>query len=445
MTSLTPFGLGWPVIALAGLTLLLAFACWRMWRRDREIVAALDNMTQGLCMFDAGARIMVRNQPYLEMYGLSPEVVKPGCSLKDLITHRKQAGFFKGDVEAYCRDILANVAKGERFTAVVETSDGRVINVVNKPMPNGGWVATHADITERKRLERERDDVAAQDGKRRAVDRAITAFRERAEALLKTVADNAVAMSTTATALSGSTGLTSQRTEGAVEASNDATSNVQTAAAAADELAGSIAEISRQLVQTTDVVTLAVGEAQGTNQEIKTLAQSAQKIGDVVKLIRAIAEQTNLLALNATIEAARAGDAGRGFAVVASEVKSLAVQTAKATEEITGQITGLQTSATGAVQAIERIADRMQEISSYTSAVAASVEQQNTATSQIAQNVSGAARGTTAVATALGEVARAATDTRASASSVLDTSKSVEGTVAALRTEVETFLKTVAA
>jgi methyl-accepting chemotaxis protein len=220
---------------------------------------------------------------------------------------------------------------------------------------------------------------------------------------------------------------------------------VQTAASAADELSGSISEISRQLMQTTEVVTTAVGEAQTTNDEIATLAQSAQKIGDVVKLIRDIAGQTNLLALNATIEAARAGEAGKGFAVVASEVKSLAVQTAKATEEITGQITAVQTSASGAVEAIKGIAARMQEISNYTSAVAASVEQQNAATGAIAQNVAGAAKGANAIVAALTEVTDAATDTRNSASTVLDASKSVETAVANLRAEVREFLARVAA
>ena len=137
-----------------------------------------------------------------------------------------------------------------------------------------------------------------------------------------------------------------------------------------------------------------MNEAETTNEQIAGLADAAQKIGDVVKLIRDIAGQTNLLALNATIEAARAGEAGRGFAVVASEVKSLAVQTAKATEEIASQILAVQGSTTSAVDAIRNIAGRMKEISSYTSAVAASVEQQNAATGEISQNVAGAAQGT---------------------------------------------------
>ena len=185
-------------------------------------------------------------------------------------------------------------------------------------------------------------------------------------------------------------------------------------------------------------------EAESTNQQIAGLADAAQKIGDVVKLIRDIAGQTNLLALNATIEAARAGEAGRGFAVVASEVKSLAVQTAKATEEIASQILAVQGSTTTAVEAIRNIAGRMKEISSYTSAVAASVEQQNAATGEISDNVAGAAAGTGTVAAVLSDVAGAATATRSSAETVLSASRSVESAVAKLRGEVETFLSKVA-
>ena len=140
---------------------------------------------------------------------------------------------------------------------------------------------------------------------------------------------------------------------------------MNTAAIATDELSSSIGEIARQITQTNNVVHMAVEEAQSTNGEMTTLAETAQKIGDIIKLIRTIAEQTNLLALNATIEAARAGDAGRGFAVVASEVKSLAVQTAKATEAIAGQILAVQGSTASAVESIRRITQRMQEIQHY--------------------------------------------------------------------------------
>jgi methyl-accepting chemotaxis protein len=192
------------------------------------------------------------------------------------------------------------------------------------------------------------------------------------------------------------------------------------------------------------VVRLATTEAQATDRQIAGLSEGAQKIGEVVKLIRAIAEQTNLLALNATIEAARAGEAGRGFAVVASEVKSLAVQTAKATEEIANHILAVQTSTGGAVEAIRRIATRMQEINESTSAVAAAVEQQNAATGEITHNVTSAADGTGAMTAVLGAVAGATTETRASAQTVLNASETVEQDVAKLRASVDAFLAKVA-
>ena len=252
-----------------------------------------------------------------------------------------------------------------------------------------------------------------QQQRRAIIEQAIASFRQRVEELLHTVTDGAMAMRSTATTLFANSGQTSKSAEGAVTASNEASTNVETAAVAADELAGSIGEIGRQLSRTTDIVRAAVAEAQGTNEQITALAQAAQKIGDVIKLIRAIAGQTNLLALNATIEAARAGEAGKGFAVVASEVKSLAVQTAKATEDISRLISAVQEATSGAVAAIGRISGRMQEIDSCASTVSAAVEQQSAATAEISRNVASAAGGAKLVVSVLDEVAGAATETRA--------------------------------
>ena len=251
-------------------------------------------------------------------------------------------------------------------------------------------------------------------------------------------------MRATANVLFGSSERTSERATGAGHAFNETSANVESAAVAADELARSIGEISRQLTHTSNIVGLATGEARATDGEIAGLASGAQKIGDVVKLIRNIAGQTNLLALNATIEAARAGEAGRGFAVVAAEVKSLAVQTAKATEDIASHILGVQDSTAGAVEAIRQIAARMQEINQYTTAVAAAVEEQNAATGEISNNVASAAQGAGHVVAVLSEVANAATETRGSAQVVREASEAVEQAVSNLRLEVEDFLAKVA-
>jgi hypothetical protein len=434
---------------IAGQTLLLAalgiaaLALVGVWHRrlvvqNRRLSNALDNMTQGLCMFDAQSRVVLCNRRYIGMYNLSPEIVRPGCSLQELMQHRKETGLFSGDVEAYCRQIFKNIDKGQSTQFYVQSSDGRIVLAKNEPLPSGGWVSTHADVTEQRRAEEERAASQVQQ-QRAAIDEAIASFRPQAERLLSSVSGSATAMRSTASALLGSSDQTSQRATSAMRAFNEASVNVETAAVAADELSRSIGEISRQLIHTSNVVGLATNEARSTDGEIAGLASGAQKIGDVIKLIRNIAGQTNLLALNATIEAARAGDPGKGFAVVASEVKSLAVQTAKATEEIASHILAVQNSTVGAVEAIRQIATRMQEINEYTTGVAA-VEQQNSATEEISHNVARAADGTGHVVAVLGEVAGAATETRSSAEVVRDASQSAESAVANLRLEVEDFL-----
>jgi methyl-accepting chemotaxis protein len=440
---------------VAGQALLLAGVCaialafaGMVYRRqatqNRQLTTAVDNMSQGLNVFDKHGRITLLNRRYLEMYKLSPDIVKPGCTLQQLLQHRKDTGVFKGEIEPYCRMILDDVSQGKRMSHYVQASDGRIVLAKNEPMRSGGWVSTHEDVTEQRHAEEERSVIREQEQRRSAIDTAISRFRPLAEILLSSVSDSATAMRSTASALLGSSDQTSQRAESAVHAFHEASSNVETAAVAANELSHSIAEISRQLTHTSDIVRLATEEARATDGEIAGLADGAQKIGDVVKLIRNIAGQTNLLALNATIEAARAGEAGRGFAVVAAEVKSLAVQTAKATEDIASHILGVQNSTGGAVEAIRQIAARMQEINEYTSAVAAAIEEQNSATGEISHNVASAAEGTGHVVAVLGEVAGAATETRASAEVVRDASQTVETAVANLRVEVEDFLAKVA-
>ena len=442
--ALSAFGAG---LATALAMLVATFGIIRRMRADNSRMGvAINNMSQGLCMFDGHERLVICNSRYMELYQLSEDVVKPGCTLTSLLEHRIANGTFSRDPVEYRQDLLVSgMAEGKTITNEVKSADGRIVFVTNRPMADGGWVSTHQDVTSQLRAEQERDRIAARSSAAAGIDAALTGFRRGSR---RCCAPSATTPSRCARPPPRCSRPPTRIPSAPKARSGNPTKasiNVESAASAAEELSASIGEISQQLGQTNNLVGIAVREAAATNEQIGGLAQAAQKIGDVVKLIQDVAGQTNLLALNATIEAARAGDAGRGFAVVASEVKSLAVQTGKATEEIAGQIAAVQASTAAGVDAIGRIADRMQEINQFTAAAAASVQQQSGATGEISQNVAGAVRGTKEIVAVLGEVAVTATETRRSAETVLAASEAVEAAAADVRAEVEGFLARVAA
>jgi methyl-accepting chemotaxis protein len=293
-----------------------------------------------------------------------------------------------------------------------------------------------------RRLDAEQRETAQRAAveKRYATDELAHSFEAKVGPLVRALAAAAGDMQTTAQSMQGMAEETSRRSNAGASAVEQASANVQAVSAAVEQLAASTSEIARQVTQSSAIAEKAVEEADRTDGTVKTLATGAQKIGEVVSLINTIASQTNLLALNATIEAARAGEAGKGFAVVASEVKNLAAQTAKATDEIGGQITQIQSATKEAVGAIGRISSVIGEISRIATSIAASVEQQTAATNDIARNVQETAEGTRDATANIAAVTDSATETGGAAAQVLHASAQLAQQTKALNEEIVTFV-----
>jgi len=294
------------------------------------------------------------------------------------------------------------------------------------------------------KLEAETQARAAAE-RRAAMESIANDFERSVNGIVRSVSTAAAGMQTTAQSMTATASDASARAATVGSASESASNNVGMVAAAAEQLSSSVAEISRQVMRSSEIASKAVGDAEHTNATVGALSTGAEKIGEVVKLIHSIAAQTNLLALNATIEAARAGESGRGFAVVASEVKALANQTAKATEEISAQVAAMQASTSDAVVSIGGITETIAQMSEITVSISTSIEQQGDATREIARNIQSVAAGSSEISAHIGGVTTAAAATGLAASDVLSNARELDNQSGMLRNAVDEFLAKVRA
>ena len=260
------------MFATAAMVLSIGFVIHRTRQLNRRMHGALDNISQGLCMFNRNEKLVFCNKRYSEIYQLSAAIAEPGTTIAAMLEYRAANGTFMSDPKTYRQKLVDDMAQGKVTSAEVMTPGGRLILVHNRAMAGGGWVGSHDDITDQRNAELERASIQKQHDRRAMIEQAIGAFRQRVEEHLRTASAGAMAMRATATTLRGNSDRSSVSAESAVSASNEACANVETAAVSADELATSIGEIGRQLTSTTDIVRIAVTEAQGTNRQIDQLS-----------------------------------------------------------------------------------------------------------------------------------------------------------------------------
>jgi methyl-accepting chemotaxis protein len=298
---------------------------------------------------------------------------------------------------------------------------------------------------ERDAATQEAQNKASSAARRTELIRFADEFEAAVGAIVSNVSASAVQLESAAGTLTRTAETTQSLSSRVAGSSEQASSNMQSVASATEELSTSVDEIGKRVRESNRIAEAAVLQAQQTDSRIGKLSRAAQEIGDVVKLITAIAEQTNLLALNATIEAARAGEAGRGFAVVASEVKSLASQTAKATDEISSHILGMQGATQESVAAIKEIGGTISQISGIASSISTAVEQQSAATQEIARSVQNVAKGTDEAAADIMEVNRGATETGSASEEVLNSARTLSTESTRLRAELDRFMANIRA
>ena len=393
--------------------------------RDRHIQEAHDSDDK----FDALGKT---NLHYMLMVLLVALVVNVGASLSLV---RKISNPIQAMTDAMKRlatnDFSVTVPDLNRKDEIGEMA--QAVEVFKK---NGLEVDTLKKAQEQQKLK-------AEEEKKKAMNQLADDFQKQVGSIVNNVCAAATELQSTAESMAAATEETSKQANAVAAASEETTANVQTVASATEELSASVKEIQSSVHSSNGMIIRVAEQAATTNEKVKELATASEKIGHVVQLINDIAAQTNLLALNATIEAARAGDAGKGFAVVASEVKSLAGQTAKATEEIAKQVQDIQVASGSSAEAIHDIVQAIDEVKKTSAAISAAVEEQGSTTQEIARNVTQAATGTREVSGNIVNVSEAAQHTGAAAAQVLTAAGELSRNGEQLKAQVETFLRQV--
>jgi methyl-accepting chemotaxis protein len=406
-------------------------------RRYETFLATINNISAGVCLWDKQLKLVFCNERYLDMKGLRSEQMPEGTSYRAILRDTTVKTHDPPEVDGVVERIITSVTDPRGSSQIIEIPNGDVHEISSKCLPQG-FLVTVEDITMRHRA------VEADRSRRQLLDKAASTLRLRLTGSIEDIASGVTALGGTAQTLDNLSEAAHAQAETALQSSRGAAQSASVVASTTDELRSSIIEINQQLSRTTGIIRDVVGDAGCANDDMNSMSSAVQSIATVLELISSIASRTNLLALNATIEASRAGAAGKGFEVVASEVKSLSVQTAQATEEISKRNTEVQNSAQRATVALNTIRRKIDGLDSVAGIVAVAMEEQGAATAAIALSVASVSSDAYQVTSALDKVAGSAATTKLAAENLLGVARRVERAVEAVQSDVANYFAEIA-